>query len=193
MRRSYDMSGREAAKRHTREAILDAASELFAPAWFDEVTLADVAARAGVSQQTVVNHFGSKIGLYLTGLTERFLPELEALRGSAVPGDVGSVVATVVADYETSGDSTFRTVASAERIPELQQLVDGGRQAHRAFVDRVMSPLLPRSGAARTRRLTLLTAVLDVTMWYQLRRVERLDVPQTRAHLESLVGAALAA
>src|SRR6201991_3178513 len=129
------MTARDRARAATREAILDAAVELFTPAWFDEVTLADVAARAGVSQQTVVNHFGSKIQLYLTGLSERFVPEVMAARGRAVPGDVGSIVETVIDDHERTGDGTFRTEALAERIDDLREVVAGGRRAHRAWVE----------------------------------------------------------
>ena len=119
MARRYEMRGRAAAMQRTRETILDAAVDLFAPAWFDEVTLADVAGAAGVSQQTVVNHFGSKIGLYLAAVSERFAPALTELRSHAVPGDVTSIVDTAVSDYEVSGDGTFRLVALAGRVPEL--------------------------------------------------------------------------
>ena len=68
MTRRYDMSVREAAATRTRENILDAALRLFRDAWYEDVTLLDVAREAGVSQQTVVNHFGTKANLYLTGI-----------------------------------------------------------------------------------------------------------------------------
>src|SRR5689334_2985699 len=113
------MTSRERARAATREAILDAAVELFTPAWFDEVTLGDVAARAGVSQQTVVNHFGSKIGLYLAGVGERVAPAIAETRGGVPPGDVGAAVAAVVRDYESTGDGTVRMVALADRVEEL--------------------------------------------------------------------------
>lgn len=192
MTRTYDMTGREAARRHTRESILAAAVELFTPSWYDEVTLGDVARRAGVSQQTVVNHFGSKIELYLTALREHALPQIAELRGRAVPGDVRSVVSAIVADYEFSGDSTFRLLALAQRLPELQELVRDGRRAHTQFVTSVLGPLLPEEVPAD--RLRLLVAALDVTMWHQLRRSEGLDPDQTEQHLvlllESLLPAA---
>src|SRR5690349_353484 len=144
MARRYEMSGRTAAMERTREAILDAAVELFTGAWFDEVTIADIARRAQVSQQTVVNHFGSKIDLYLTGLGERYVPEVLAVREAAVPGDVDSIVAAVMEDYEATGDGTIRILALAERTPELVPVVEGGRQSHQAFVRRVFAPALAR-------------------------------------------------
>ncbi len=193
MARRYEMAGRTAAMQRTREEILDAAAELFTPAWFDEVTLADIAKRAGVSQQTVVNHFGSKIDLYLTGLSERYVPEVLAVRGNAVAGDVSSIVNTVLEDYEITGDGTIKTLATAARTPELVPVVEGGRVSHHAFVQRVFAPQLARRrGRNRDRQARLLAAVLDVRMWHQLRREQGLDVDETRGHLTALVEALLA-
>jgi len=187
------MTARDRSRAATREAILDAAVELFTPAWFDEVTLADVAARAGVSQQTVVNHFGSKMGLYLTGVRERVAPTIAEARAGVAPGDVRAIVAAVVRDYETSGDGTFRTVALADRVEELRKVVQGGRAAHRAWVEQVFAPQLRRRrGASRDRVLRLLVTVLDVTTWKTLRRDEGLDQEATAEHLLAMIEAVLA-
>jgi AcrR family transcriptional regulator len=192
--RRYEMSARERARAATREEILDAAVELFTPAWFDEVTLADVAKRAGVSQQTVVNHFGSKIDLFLTGISERVAPRLAEARAGVEPGDVRGIVASVVGDYEESGDGNIRIVALAGRMPELHEVVRRGRTWHRAWVEHVFTPQLKkRRGAARERVLTLLVTALDVTTWKTLRRDEGLDQAQTAVHLEALVEGVLAA
>jgi AcrR family transcriptional regulator len=191
--RRYEMSGRTAAMQRTREAILDAAVELFEPAWFDEVTLADVAKRAGVSQQTVVNHFGTKLDLYLAGLSERFVPTVSALRASAVPGDVASIVDTALRDYEVSGDATMRILALAGRMDELAQVVQGGRRSHHDWVETMFAPQLGRRRSkARDRRLRLLATVLDVLTWHQLRRSEGLGLEDTRVHLTELVEGVLA-
>lgn len=73
-----------------RREILEAAVAVFGEAGYDGVTLADVAARAGVCAGTVTHYFGSKGGLFEAALTERFLSDLEggeallaAHRGSA--------------------------------------------------------------------------------------------------------------
>lgn len=193
MARRYEMSGRTAAMQRTREAILDAAIELFLPAWFDEVTVADVAARAGVSQQTVVNHFGSKIALYLGAIRERFEPSITELRRGAVPGDVASVVAAVLEDYEEVGMASYRNVILAQRIDELAPVIEGGRRFHRAWVEEVFAPQLRGlRGRRRERTVVLLATALDVSLWKRLRHEEGLDAEATADHLRALVEGVLA-
>ena len=68
-----------------------------------------------MSQQTVVNHFGSKENLYRCGLTERFAPRVAAARSGVRVGDIGSVVSTLVDDYEQTGIGTLRVLALADR------------------------------------------------------------------------------
>ena len=116
------MGARAEAAQRTRESILDGGVRAFADRWYDEVTLADVAREAGVSQQTVVNHFGSKENLYLCGLNERFAPRVAAARSGVVIGDIASVVQTLVDDYEVTGTSTICVLALAERHPPLAEV-----------------------------------------------------------------------
>ena len=191
--RSYDMSARGRAMQRTRDSILDAAEELFVERWYDAVTLGDVAKHAGVSQQTVVNHFGSKIGLYVTAVHERTVPKIAAVRRQAVVGDVASVVSVVVQHYEVGGDSTARMIALAEREPDLRPVVEGGLRAHRAWVETVLAPQLSRRRGRRREELaTLLTAALDVATWKHLRREVGLSAEDTERHLRTLVDALVA-
>jgi AcrR family transcriptional regulator len=193
MPRQYQMTNRAAAKERTRAAILEAALAQFTDSWFDEVTIADIAHAAGVSQQTVLNHFGGKMALYLAGLAEIVAPRIRATRARARPGDVGSVVDAVLADYEESGDSTVRTEALALRDPELAEVVAGGRRAHRDWIEAMFSPQLAgRSGAARHRLVTLLALALSASTWHQLCRQEQLGPRQVRRHLLQLVEGVLA-
>jgi AcrR family transcriptional regulator len=54
-------------KRATRDAIAESASRLFAGRGFDNVTVAEVAVAADVSEKTVFNHFATKEDLAFAG------------------------------------------------------------------------------------------------------------------------------
>lgn len=55
---------RERKKQRTRQAIRDAALDLFAQRGFDNVTVAQVAQAAEVAEKTVFNYFGTKEALF---------------------------------------------------------------------------------------------------------------------------------
>ncbi|HEX7131347.1 MAG TPA: TetR/AcrR family transcriptional regulator, partial [Iamia sp.] len=57
------MTNRSARTAATRRRIAEAAAALFMEHPFAEVTLAGIAEAAGVSHQTVLNHFESKEGV----------------------------------------------------------------------------------------------------------------------------------
>lgn len=63
VKRTYDASRRQAQARETRASVVRAAHELFLAQGYGATTVADVAAAAGVSPETVYGAFGSKAGL----------------------------------------------------------------------------------------------------------------------------------
>ena len=71
---------RERKKRQTREAIAQAAMRLFLARGFDDVTVAEVARAADVSEKTVFNYFPAKEDLVLHGGDERRAALIEAIR-----------------------------------------------------------------------------------------------------------------
>src|SRR2546430_6508231 len=77
-RRPYDSSGRQAQARRNRDAVLDAAQALFLDGGYAGTTVAEVAAGAGVSVETVYKAFGAKAGL-VRALYERGLAGPRAL------------------------------------------------------------------------------------------------------------------
>lgn len=187
-KRTYDLGSRAEAMRLTRERILDAAEELLSGQWFDEVTLADIGRAAGVSTQTVVNHFGSKVQLYLAGVAERVGPSIDAVRSKVVPGDLDSIVEVTCEDYERTGDGTVRLIATASRSTELAVVVEGGRASHRAWVEHCFGPWLEGMPPdQRTHHVLLLATVLDVSTWNTLRRIEGLSQAATARALHDLI------
>jgi AcrR family transcriptional regulator len=71
---------RERKKRETKEAIASAAMELFVAHGYDDVTVADVARAADVSEKTVFNHFPTKEDLVFHRSDDRLAERVELLR-----------------------------------------------------------------------------------------------------------------
>lgn len=80
------MGLRETKKLRTRSEIADQAMRLFVERGFDRVTVAEVAAAAGVSQKTVFNYFPTKEDLFFDEVPAREAAMVEAIR-SRVPGE----------------------------------------------------------------------------------------------------------
>ena len=179
--RKYDMSSRARAAEATRDRILDAATDQFLAHWYDDVTLTAIAKQAGVTQQTVVNHFGSKEDL-LAAAAERLGPE-RSRRAADDP------VEGVVADYELGGDAMFRLLALEEKVPAIQPFVAMGRASHRAWIEETFGDALPDDD--REPALVALIAATDLFTWKLLRRDLGLSREQTEQAMRRLVAGAL--
>ncbi len=174
------MGARAEATAATRDRILDAATEHFLTRWYDEVTLAEIADQAGVTQQTVINHFGRKDELLMTAV-ERLGPE----RNRRAADDP---VEGVVGDYELGGDAMFRMLALEEKVPAIEPLLTTGRASHRAWVEETFGDALP---ADREPALTALIAATDLFTWKLLRRDMGLSRQETEKAMRRLVAGAL--
>ena len=183
------MSTRAAAVEVTRERILRAASDAFMHGWYDDVTLRDVAADAGVALQTLVNHFGSKEALF-GAAAERISDAISTHRWTVAVGDVEGAAATLVDDYEQTGDFTLRILAIEERTPVVQPLIARGRRGHHEWVEHVFgAALVGLRGGDRKRRVAQLVVATDVFTWKLLRRDKGLSRGQTITAIRELVKA----
>ena len=187
-RRPYRMDARARAAAATGEAILDAVTELFWEHPSDQIRLEQVAARSGVTVQTVIRRFGNKDNLFAVAAERQSNQVMEA-RSHVVAGDVRGAVANLMEHYELMGDRVLRMLAEEGRLPALKVLADGGRRLHREWCESVFAPFLAgQHEAARRRRLAQLVAICDVYTWKLLRRDSGLSRQQTeRALVEMLV------
>lgn len=179
-RRRYQMTARAEAAQSTADGILAAAIELFTEKAFEEVTLDEVAARAGVTKRTVLRRFVSKDRLFVIAM-DHAVDAMVRQREEAPVGDVPAAVANVVEHYERWGTNRLRLLSQEDRIELVAEHVRGGRGYHRGWVEHTFAPQLAGlRGLARKRRIAALVAATDVYTWKLL----RLDLGLSRAETE---------
>ena len=187
-RRGYQMRARAETAERTALRIMDAAIALWRERDYDKFTLREIADRAGVSLSTLMRRFGSKEGLAEAVLTGDRVGT-QRRRDAVAAGAIDDAVRMIVEDYEVNGDAVIRMLALEDRMDAVRRIVEAGREAHTAWVERVFAPLLARA-PGRRRRLTLqLVIATDVQTWKLLRRDRRLAVLETRAVMRELCDA----
>lgn len=186
-RRPYRMLARARAAAATAERILDATIEVFWEVPTDQISLDEVARRAGVTVQTVIRRFGGREGLFAAA-GEREAERVRQQRDEAPVGDVPAAVRVLVDHYEAMGERVLRLLAEEDRVPGLRPVADRGRALHREWCERVFGPGLrnPDQGQ-HERRLAQVVAVCDVYTWMLLRRQAGLSRSQTELALVELL------
>ncbi|HET9156967.1 MAG TPA: helix-turn-helix domain-containing protein [Myxococcaceae bacterium] len=183
VRRAYRMSARATAVEERGQRILAAARALFVDLPFEEITLDAVAARAGVTLQTVLRRFGSKSQLIAAAAKEA-MAEVEAQRGQAAVGNAPVAVTNLFDHYEEWGDVSLRLLAQEERFEQIGEITRRARALHAAWVERVFGPELARRGESdRAVLRAQLIANCDVYLWKLLRR----DLGLSRGQAERAV------
>jgi AcrR family transcriptional regulator len=170
----------------TRERIARCALEQFLERPYDEVTLATVAEASAVSHQTVLNHFGSKEGVFAAAV-DVLEARISATRAAAVPGDAAGAVESLFTDYERSGDANVRFAVLESRLPHVAERLVQARAHHQAWLAQVFAGALPTRGAKRQRALAALHAATDVYTWKLLRRDLGLERAEAARVMEGLV------
>lgn len=186
-RRGYRMGARAEAAAETGRRVLEAVIGLHEERYHDQISLDDIAERAGVTVQTVLRRFGSKERL-IDAASEEVRGRVLSQRSEAPVGDVAGAVENLVDHYEEWGESVLRLLAQEERVPAFRKATDAGRALHREWVERTFAPFLAeREGEARERLLAQLVAVCDVYVWKVLSRDLGLGRGQTELALREMI------
>jgi AcrR family transcriptional regulator len=186
-KRPYRMRARAEAAAETGQRILEAVIELHRERFFDQVSLEDIAERAGVTVQTVLRRFGSKEQL-IEAAAEEGTRQVMHQRDQAPVGDIEGAVKNLMEHYEEWGDTALRLLAQEERVPAFRSITDAGRSLHYEWVERTFAPLLAkRTGMARRRLLAELIAICDVYFWKLLRRDVGLSREQTELAIRETI------
>lgn len=187
VKRPYRMKTRAKAAEATRRKILDAVEVAFEELFYDEITLSEVARRAGVSVQTVLRHFENKEGLFVASYLHTG-EKMGADRGPLPVGDAEKIVGDLVDHYERFGDRILWLLAQEEREPILKHLADAGRLYHLQWCRQAFGPALDGlGGKTGERRLAQFVAATDIYVWKLLRRDRDLSKPQTKLAMRELI------
>jgi AcrR family transcriptional regulator len=187
MKRAYVQTARARSAEQTGERILAAAYVRFTSTYYDEVTLDQIAADAGVTVQTVIRRFGSKEGI-IRALTEVITRRVVAQRGEASAGDLREAVANLVEHYESEGDMAMHLLRQERRVPAYAEVTGQGKRLHSAWCARVFEPWLDDlERVDRQRRSAQVVAICDVYNWYLLRRQRGLSRRQVELALVELL------
>jgi AcrR family transcriptional regulator len=186
--RTYTMTARARAVEETRDRIVDACVALHGERPVTDIGLDDIAARAGVSVQTVLRHFGSRAGLEEASF-ERAQQAVTDERRTPV-GDVGAAVRVIVDHYERRGDMALLMLAQEAHQDLMARITDQGKALHRAWVGEVFAPFLALADDA-AELTDLLVVATDVYTWKLLRRDRGLSRDRTEDRMSRLVDALL--
>ncbi len=173
------MTARAEAADRTRRRILSAAAELAGERFLDEVSLEDIAERAGVAVRTVIRRFGNRANLVEEAI-DVANAQVASVRDQTPPGDVAAAVEAIFDDYERWGDPLLMLLAQEQRQPELKSRLDAGRADHRHWVERVFSPRDEEHSAQ-------LVAVTDVYVWKLLRRDMKLSPARAKRAVHGMI------
>lgn len=185
--RPYRMELRAEAARATELRVLNVAAALFGEKPYEDVTLGEVAERAGVATRTVIRRFGSKESLFVQAMG-RAGEEAESYRDTAQVGDVVEAVHHLVVQYELWGKSRLRLLSQEDRIPVVADNVEHGRRYHRSWVERTFAPLFTGlRGPERKRRKASLIVATDVYTWKLLRHDLGLSPTETERTIAELI------
>jgi AcrR family transcriptional regulator len=137
-----DASHPDAPALSKRDAIVQAAAEIFMEQGFEPVSMDEVARLAGVSKATIYSHFENKQALFggiVTGRCQAMIPVIEAAAlGEQAPAEALRTIGRQFLDLLMSKGplSLYRIVLSeAGRFPEL------GRSFYESGPDKVAAAL----------------------------------------------------
>jgi AcrR family transcriptional regulator len=181
-RNAYTMVARAEGMVATRDRIVQACLELALEQAYEDITLVAIAEAAGVSHQTVLNHFASKENV-AAAAAELLGCQTQAVRDKARPDDHPGAIAILVGEYERFGDANARWASASERLGSLAPLLERARAGHQAWLDRVFSDLLPTAPDARRDAIHALHVATDVYTWKLLRR----DLQRSRAETQRIM------
>ena len=187
--RRYRKGARAESERRTRRSILEAAVDCFQRDAYDRVTIAEIAARSGLTVQTILRIYGNKDALFVAAVRS-IAANLIERRNDVPPDDLHDGLAVLADDYRKWGDVHEQLSLRSKHLPELAALLEEWRIQHRHWVCRIFATALePLNARTRRQTIALLVVALGIETYRRL-RAERLShsaTTQAMRHLTEVV------
>jgi AcrR family transcriptional regulator len=188
-KRVYRLAARADTAAETARSILRATIDLYSERFYDQVSLVDIAKRAGVTVQTLIRRFGSKEEL-ISAAADASQGTIRSQRDETTVGDMASAVKALIETYEAHGDRVLRMLAQEDRVPAFRLITNTGRAYHYEWVDRIFAPLLAKASRRDRGRLRAqIVAVCDVYFWKLLRHDLGMSSEETQRALLHMLAA----
>ena len=166
----------------TKQALLDAAQELFGQLGFDGTTIRKIGERAGVDHALIARYYGSKADLYIAALVAE-------VRGDQSPVDFGGLKDMAEGMLTRMDDHGLGPVMQALIRTDQSDPIHIAARAHvaRRMVDPMVSELTSRApDEARLQSELVVSALIGISLgralgWFD----ELMAVP--KEHLVDLV------
>ena len=200
MGRTYHLGQREAGVEETRANIIAAACDVLLGPDGMSATVADVAKAAGVTRQTVYQHFGSRSDLYVGMLDD-------ALAGAEVKGLVAALqakdplvafrrgIAEACRVWAANRDAFRRIAALADVDPGVAELSERREQVRRGYATFIIGRLhdagLLRRGLGAEDALLVLEAATRFESFDYLHGTRKLSLRKTVAILTHIAERAI--
>jgi AcrR family transcriptional regulator len=142
---------RERKKQQTRQAVADAAKRLFLERGFDQVSVAEVARAADVSEQTVFNYFPTKEDLVYERMSAFEDELLAAVRGRPDGESPLRAFARFIldrSDRAMAGDGKRRVAELTRLVSASPSLMARERQLVAGYTDALAALLAEETGAS---------------------------------------------
>lgn len=147
-------------KRPTREAIWDAASQLFAERGYAATSVRDIAGLAGIDAALVIRHFGSKENLFLDTM------KLDLLENILLEPPLETLGVRYIDAMLTSDDRIKGVFLALLRAGGAEAMESRLREAHEAsFVGPLLSRLSGPDAEIRARLAAALVGGLLYSLW----------------------------
>jgi AcrR family transcriptional regulator len=183
---------REQKKARTRAAIAAAAADLFAREGYPNVTMTQIAAGSGVSDQTLYNYFPTKESLVFDRSADFEFSLAEALTGRPAGTGLADAFAGWL-DHFLLGDPARRSVRSPGGMPRLAARSDSLRRALLDLAHQAATTLAGQLAVADGLTGPAALAIADGLLAVFVRAVEQLGEATDEAALRDIRSQATAA